>query len=358
MGPGGPEHRVAARGRADRRRTARRAQRRRRHSLLRDLPVIAVVALLVALVLKTFMVQVFVIPSGSMEQTIQIGDRVLVDKLTPWFGSEPVRGDVVVFKDPGGWLESDHGRSSDGPVLGALKTAFSSVGLLPSDDEQDLIKRVIGVPGDTVVCCDAQGRLTVNGTPLDESYLAAGNVPSRQPFKVTVPAGRLWVMGDHRDVSADSRYHMANPGEGTIPMGNVVGRAFVIAWPVQRIRQLGVPASLSSLPVRTVASAGGAPLIRTSGAGRFGAGSGSAAVSPDPAEPPLVMGVLGVIPFVVRPRPARARHGRSTGPPPAVPCGSRGGTAGSDREVLECSVYRPVASEGCAGVRCAHGGQS
>ncbi|WP_441251566.1 signal peptidase I [Kitasatospora sp. McL0602] len=264
---------------------------------------ILVVALVVAVVLKTFLLQVFVIPSGSMEQTIQIGDRVLVDKLTPWFGNEPSRGDVVVFKDPGGWLESDHRGSSDGPVLKATKKVFSYVGLLPSDNEQDLIKRVIGVPGDTVECCDDQGRLSVNGTALDEPYLAAGNMPSRQPFKVTVPAGRLWVMGDHRDVSADSRYHMANPGQGTIPMSNVIGRAFVIAWPVQRMRQLDVPASLSSLPVRAAGPSRGGRAAVAVGAGGPGTGPDSLGVNPMPSEPPLVMGVLGVIPFVVRPRP-------------------------------------------------------
>ncbi len=350
--------RRVVRGRADRRRTARRAQRRRRRSLLRELPAIGLVALMVALLLKTFMVQVFVIPSGSMEQTIQVGDRVLVDKLTPWFGSKPTRGEVVVFKDPGGWLETDHGRSSDGPVLRAAKSVFSYVGLLPSDDEQDLIKRVIGVPGDTVECCDPQGRLIVNGTPLDESYLAAGNVPSRQTFKVTVPAGRLWVMGDHRDISADSRYHMANPGGGTIPMGNVIGRAFVIAWPVQRMRQLDVPTSLSSLPVRAAAARGGTSTIRPPGADVSHIASGSAAINPGPAEPPLVMGVLGVIPFIGRPRSARARRDPPAVRSSGVPCGSEGATAGSDREVLECSVYRPVASEGCAGVRSAHAGQS
>ncbi|MGW1080311.1 signal peptidase I [Kitasatospora sp. NPDC002522] len=245
-------------------------------------------ALVIALLLKTFLVQVFVIPSGSMEQTLQIGDRVLVDKLTPWFGNEPSRGEVVVFKDPGGWLEPDHKRSSDGPVMRDVKSVFTAVGLLPSDDERDLIKRVIGVGGDTVECCDAQGRLSVNGNPLDEPYIATGNVPSRITFKVTVPKGRLWVMGDHRDLSADSRYHMGNPGSGTIPVGNVVGRAFVVAWPFSHFGQLNVPDSLSSLPVRA---------------------AGSAVVEPVPSEPPLVMGVLGVLPVVVRRRGPRSRGG-------------------------------------------------
>ncbi|WP_326846830.1 signal peptidase I [Streptomyces kaniharaensis] len=277
------------RGRAERRRTARRAARRRRRSLLREFPLIILVALLVALVLKTFVIQVFVIPSGSMEQTIQVGDRVLVDKFTPWFGSEPQRGEVVVFKDPGGWLENDRKPSNDGPILSGAKQVLTFVGLLPSDSEQDLIKRVIGVGGDTVECCDAQGRLSVNGTPVNEPYLSPGNPPSRQPFKVKVPQGRLWVMGDHRDVSADSRFHMGNPGQGTIPLSGVVGRAFVIAWPLDRFHQLDVPSSLSSL-ARAPQSSGAAP--------------NSVAVGPVPTEPPLVMGVLGILPLVVR-RPGR-----------------------------------------------------
>ncbi|MER7672703.1 signal peptidase I [Kitasatospora sp. NPDC096128] len=276
---------VPVRGRAERRRSARRAARRRKRSLLREFPLIILVALLVALVLKTFLVQVFVIPSGSMEQTIQVGDRVLVDKLTPWFGSEPQRGDVVVFKDPGGWLENGHQRSDDGPVLGPAKQALTFVGLLPSDNEQDLIKRVIGVGGDTVECCDPQGRLSVNGRPVEEPYLAPGNPPSRQPFKVTVPKGRIWVMGDHRDVSADSRFHMGNPGQGTVPLSDVVGRAFLIGWPLGRFHQLDEPSSLSSL--------GATSQLRRTVPESMGFG-------PVPLEPPLVMGVLGILPLVVR----------------------------------------------------------
>ncbi|WP_231978568.1 signal peptidase I [Streptomyces sp. TLI_053] len=273
------------RGRAERRRTARRAARRRSRSRLREIPLVVVVALIVALVMKTFLVQVFVIPSGSMEQTILIGDRVLVDKLTPWFGAEPERGEVVVFKDPGGWLENQHGASTDGVLLHGAKQVLTFVGLLPSDNEQDLIKRVIGVGGDTVECCDEQGRILLNGKPLEEPYLAPGNPPSRQPFKVKVPAGRLWVMGDHRDVSADSRFHMGNPGQGTIPVSGVLGRAFMIAWPVGRVHQLDVPVSLSS-----VARAAPDP----------GTARNVVGVGPIPEEPPLVMGVLGILPLVGR----------------------------------------------------------
>ncbi|MGF1428565.1 signal peptidase I [Kitasatospora sp. LaBMicrA B282] len=283
------------RGRAERRRTARRAARRGRRSLLRELPLIAGVALLLALTLKTFFVQVFVIPSGSMEQTIRIGDRVLVDKFTPWFGATPQRGDVVVFKDPGGWLEGSPSADRSGPVGRAIKNAFSFVGLLPSSNEQDLIKRVIGVGGDTVACCDAQGRVTVNGTPIDEPYLAPGNPPSRIPFQVTVPPGHLWVMGDHRDLSADSRYHMNGPGQGTVPVDDVIGRAFMIGWPLDRLHGL-------SRPTYRTPAALGAPGYRTPAALGPSGGRESPRLSPDPLEPSLVMGMLGVSPALLRRR--------------------------------------------------------
>ncbi|MEV7770791.1 signal peptidase I [Kitasatospora sp. NPDC086791] len=242
--------------------------RRKRRSRLFELPLITLAALVLALLLKTFLTQMFVIPSGSMQNTLAIGDRVVVDKLSPWFGGLPHRGDVVVFQDPGGWLEPDRHDSSDGPVLRTVQTAFSFVGLFPSDDKRNLIKRVIGVGGDTVACCDDQGRITVNGVAVDEPYLAPDNAPSQQPFDVTVPAGRLWVLGDHREVSADSRFHMGSPGRGTIPVSSVVGRAIAIVWPVPRIGGLGEPAALSSLPTASAAPA---------------AGRGPAGSSPDPA---------------------------------------------------------------------------
>ncbi|MEV4743611.1 signal peptidase I [Streptomyces sp. NPDC049555] len=283
-------------GRAARRKAARRVKRRRRRrSVYKEVPVLIGVAVLIALVLKTFLVQAFVIPSGSMEQTIRIGDRVLVDKLTPWFGTRPQRGDVVVFKDPGGWLEGEQRYGGDDPVgVKQAKQVLSWVGLLPSADEQDLIKRVIGVGGDTVKCCNTDGKITVNGTPLTEPYLHPGNPPSQIAFEVTVPPGRLFVMGDHRSDSADSRYHLDEPQHGTVGENLVVGRAVVIAWPFGHWRGLAEPGPFAS--VRNAP-----PAARAAGT-QSGAGPHSVSPMdqeglirlPTPAELPLVMGVVGL----------------------------------------------------------------
>ncbi len=236
-------------GRAERRRLARKVRRRRRTRRAGEVPLLVVAALCIALLLKTFLVQAFFIPSGSMEQTIRIGDRVLVDKLTPWFGSKIERGDVVVFKDPGGWLKGEAARPPSDPVgVKQIKQTLTFIGLLPSADEQDLIKRVIGVGGDTVACCDAKGRVTVNGAPLDEPYVNPGNSPSDIRFEVQVPPGRIFVMGDHRANSADSRFHLDEAFQGTIDEKGVVGQAVVIAWPFDHWRRLEQPATFRTVP--------------------------------------------------------------------------------------------------------------
>lgn len=207
----------------------------RRHgalSALKETAIIVVVALALSFLIKTFVVQPFYIPSESMQDTLQVGDRVLVSKFAP--GPLDVnRGDVVVFKDPGGWLapQPETQGSSIGDVL---RTVGMWVGLVPADAGEHLIKRVVGVAGDRVECCDDEGRVMVNGVAIDEPYLAAGAEPSELEFDVTVPAEGLWVMGDNRQRSEDSRYHQGRPGGGAISLSEVVGIAFVKIWPVSR----------------------------------------------------------------------------------------------------------------------------
>ncbi|MFJ4536461.1 signal peptidase I [Streptomyces tibetensis] len=210
-------------------------------SFWKELPILIGIALVLALLIKTFLVQAFSIPSDSMQNTLQQGDRVLVDKLTPWFGSEPERGEVVVFHDPDNWLA---GEPTTDP--NALQTFLSWIGLMPSAEEKDLIKRVIGVGGDTIECKNT-GPLTVNGKALNEQdYVYAGNTPCSVDdqggqFKVKVPKGYIWVMGDHRQNSRDSRYNQADKHHGMVPVKDVVGRAVVVAWPINRWATLPVP---------------------------------------------------------------------------------------------------------------------
>ncbi|TWG05977.1 signal peptidase I [Streptomyces brevispora] len=203
----------------------------------KELPLLIGIALILALLIKTFLVQAFSIPSDSMQNTLQRGDRVLVDKLTPWFGSEPERGEVVVFHDPSGWLDGE-----PTPEPNAVQTFLSFIGLMPSSQEKDLIKRTMAVGGDTV-SCKKGGPVEVNGKALDEPYLFPGGTPCDDmpfgPFKV--PDGKIWVMGDHRQDSSDSRYHTNDANKGFVPVDEVVGRAVVVAWPINRWATLPVP---------------------------------------------------------------------------------------------------------------------
>jgi len=209
--------------------------------MLRESVIVIGLALLLSLIVKTWLMQAFFIPSGSMENTLLLGDRVIVNKLVP-SRIELRRGDVIVFEDPDHWLPPTAPIVRN-PVAGGLHSALTFVGLLPSDEGNHLIKRVIGLPGDHVVCCDNKKRLTINGVPLSEPYLFPGDEPSQTPFNITVPAGRVWVMGDHRSDSADSRPHDENSAgaKGSVPESLIVGRAVTVVWPIQHWTWLSNP---------------------------------------------------------------------------------------------------------------------
>ncbi len=203
---------------------------------VRDLLIIIVIAAIVSMLIKTFVVRSFYIPSGSMEQTLQVQDRILVDELTPRFTGYD-HGDVVVFRDPGGWLPVTI-QPEQPPLVAAMDWVLSLVGLSASDSKDHLIKRIVGLPGDHVVCCNAMGQTEINGVPIDETVyldLATGQTAPREvAYDVTVPDDALWVLGDNRDSSRDSRYNTEQPGGGFVPIDNVVGRAFLITWPFGR----------------------------------------------------------------------------------------------------------------------------
>lgn len=209
--------------------------------VLRETVLVVVLSLVIATAVRIFLVQAFLIPSASMEDTLRIEDRVLVSKLTTRFG-EVRRGDVVVFADPGAWLGPADVSERPGGPLNGLRAALEFVGVLPDDAEGHLVKRVIGRGGDRVACCDAEGRLTVNGVPVEERYLYPGDAPSIEEFEVDVPTGRLWVMGDHRSNSGDSRVH------GFVPESAVTGRAFAVLWPLSRWSMLDRPSSFDAVP--------------------------------------------------------------------------------------------------------------
>src|SRR3954454_10916610 len=245
---------------------------KKKGSLLRELPVLLLVAFVLALVVKTFFVQAFFIPSGSMEQTLHgcpgcTGDRVLVNKVPYWFG-EPEPGDVVVFKGPDTWTPEVTVTEPSNWATGALLWLGRTVGVAPPS-EDDFVKRVIATAGQTVECCDEQGRVLVDGKPLDEPYIFENNPIEQRSFpKVTVPEGRLWVMGDHRSASADSREHMGDKYSGTIGVDDVIGKAALIVWPISRFGVVHAPdiqaADASAGPAAVpyvVGAAGALPLV-------------------------------------------------------------------------------------------------
>ena len=217
-------------------------------SLLREVPIIVISALVVAVVIKTFFIHFFFVPSGSMENTLRVGDRIAVNKFSAMF-SDIRRGEVVVFKDPDNWLGAAPAPTGN-TITRDIKRALVDVGVLPDPAEQYLVKRTIGVGGDHIVCCDVKGRLQVNGTSLNETYLFPGNAPSDSKFDVTVPKGFIWVMGDHRAASADSRFHTDDIHKGFVPLSDVVGRAEFVVWPISHAKFLSVAHDLSRVPVK------------------------------------------------------------------------------------------------------------
>ena len=237
--------------------TSRSERRAEKKANKKHLPVwqesvlLLAVALVLAVVIKAFFVQAFYIPSESMEPGLVKDDRILVEKWSYWGSASPERGDVVVFKDPGDWLDP----SESNAPSSLFQKGLEKVGLYPSGGH--LVKRVIGVAGDTIACCDDQGRISVNGVPLDEPYLknaAKCNGPMVTPqcqrdWKAgPVPAGKIFVMGDHRDMSADSSYHLKNPGPTYVPVRLVVGKVFVLVWPRDHFGWIKRPATFEDLP--------------------------------------------------------------------------------------------------------------
>jgi signal peptidase I len=235
---------------------SRARQVRKNMPLWQELPLLLIVAFCLAVLVRTFLVQAFFIPSGSMEDTLLVGDRVLVNKIV-YDVRQPERGEIVVFRGPDNWVPENAPDPNVGFFAKLGRTVGDLVGV-SQPGEKDFIKRVIGLPGDEVSCCDVNGNVLVNGTPLDEPYVHENSpadappVPrecrSRKFGPITVEPGQMWVMGDHRLVSQDSRC------QGQVPIDNVIGRAFVIVWPSSRWAGLGVPSTFAHVERRRAAA--------------------------------------------------------------------------------------------------------
>ncbi len=212
-----------------------------------DFLVIVGTAMVLSVAIKAFLIRSFYIPSGSMLETLQINDRIIVNVMAP--DLMPIEhGDIVVFKDPGGWLGAIP-TEPKAPLQELSDFVLGTFGITAPDSAEHLVKRVIGLRGDTVECCDPQGRLIVNGVPIDEPYIAPGSNPSDIEFKVVVPEGSYWVMGDNRGNSTDSRFHQDLPSKGFVAQDFVVGKAFVISWPVSNFEWLSnYPEVFSDVP--------------------------------------------------------------------------------------------------------------
>jgi signal peptidase I len=226
----------------------------------------AAACLVFLLLLSGFVAQPFLIPSTSMQPTLQVGDRVLVNKLAYRFGAVPQRGDVVVFDGKGSFVREE---DVAGPVASALRGAGSALGLA-EPAETDFVKRVVGVGGDRVVCCDKRGRIQVNGRSVEETYLLPGDSPSRVPFDIVVPDGRLWMLGDHRSRSSDSRDHLGSPGGGMVPVERVIGRADWRVWPFGRWGSTAATGAFAGVPDSAHAGVPGSAHTGAPGAARAG----------------------------------------------------------------------------------------